>query len=56
MLGGRVLKKDLNTILEIGTRVPEHGALKPWKIKIVQGKTRKYLDEEIIFDWIDIFS
>ncbi len=45
---GRVLKKDLNTILEIGTRVPDHGALKPWKIKIVQGKTRKYLDEEII--------
>ena len=48
MLVGRVSKKDLNTILEIGTRVPDHGALKPWLIKVIQGKTRKYLDEEII--------
>ena len=48
MLVGRVLKKDLNTILEIGTRVPDHGALKPWFIKVIQGKTRKYLDEKII--------
>ena len=39
---GRVLKKDLNTILEIGTRVPDHGALKPWKIKIVQGNWDKF--------------
>ena len=45
---GRVLKKDLSTILEIGIRVPDHGALKPWFIKVIQGKTRKYLDEEII--------
>ncbi len=48
MLVGRLLKKDLNIILEIGTRVPDHGALKPWTIKVIQGKTRKYLDEEII--------
>ena len=48
MLVGRVLKKDLNIILEIGTRVPDHGALKPWFIKVIQGKTREYLDEEII--------
>ena len=48
MLVGRVLKKDLNTILEIGTRVPDHGGLKPWSIKVVQGINRKYLDEEII--------
>ena len=48
MLVGRVLKKDLNTILEIGTRVPDHGALKPWRIKVIQGIKRKYLDKEII--------
>ena len=48
MLVGKVLKKDLSTILEIGTRVPDHGALKPWFIKVIQGKTREYLDEEII--------
>ena len=45
---GRVLKKDLNTILEIGTRVPDHGGLKPWSIKVIQGINRKYFDEEII--------
>ena len=45
---GRVKKSDLKTILEIGTRVPDHGALKPWKIKVIQGKTRKYLDGIIL--------
>ena len=40
--------KGEKTILEIGTRVPDHGALKPWFIKVIQGKTRKYLDLEII--------
>ena len=48
MLVGRVLKKDLNTILQIGTRVPDHGGLKPWSIKVIQGINRKYFDEEII--------
>ena len=48
MLVGRVLKKDLSTILEIGTRVPDHGALKPWFIKVIQGKTREYLDSEVL--------
>ena len=45
---GRVLKNDLNTILEIGTRVPDHGGLKPWSIKVIQGISRKCFDEEII--------
>ena len=49
MAVGRVSKKDLNTILEIGTRVPDHASLKPWKIKVISGSKRKYLDEEIIF-------
>ena len=48
MMVGRVIKKDLNTILEIGTRVPDHGALKPWRIVIIQGGKRKYLDEQIL--------
>ena len=49
MIVGRVLKKDLTTILEIGTRVPDHGGLNPWKIKVIQGSQRKILDEQIIF-------
>ena len=48
MMPGRVIKKDLITILEIGTRVPDHGALKPWRIVIIQGGKRKYLDEQIL--------
>ena len=48
MAVGRVKKSDLETILKIGTRVPDHGALKPWKIKVIQGKTRKYLDNIIL--------
>ena len=27
-------KKDLETILAAGIRVPDHGALNPWKIKV----------------------
>ena len=45
---GVVNNSDLKKILEIGIRVPDHGALKPWKLKVIKGKTRKYLDEEII--------
>ena len=48
MIVGRVLKKDLTTILEIGTRVPDHGGLNPWRIKVIQGSQRKILDEQII--------
>ena len=49
MMVGKILKRDLNTILQIGTRVPDHGSLKPWKISIIQGRMRKFLDEEVIF-------
>ena len=45
---GKVYKKDLNSILQIGTRVPDHGNLKPWKIKVIQGKVRKHLDKNIL--------
>ena len=42
-------KKDLNSILQAGIRVPDHGALSPWKLKVIQGKARKKIDEEVIF-------
>jgi nitroreductase len=41
-------KDDLDSILKAGVRVPDHGALNPWKLKIIQGKIRKKIDEEII--------
>ena len=46
---GIVKKKDLDTILRVGLRVPDHGALKPWRLKLIQGKMRRFLDENIIF-------
>ena len=41
-------KKDLNSILQAGIRVPDHGALSPWKLKVIQGASLKRIDEEII--------
>ena len=42
-------KKDLNSVLQAGIRVPDHGALCPWKLKVIQGEARKRIDDEVIF-------
>ena len=42
--------KHLEKILEAGIRVPDHGALNPWKIKVITGDKLKYIDENIILD------
>jgi len=39
---------DLDKILAAGIRVPDHGALNPWKIRVIVGEKLKILDEEII--------
>jgi nitroreductase len=31
-------KKDIDTILAAGIRVPDHGALSPWKLITIQGQ------------------
>ena len=41
-------KNDLNLIIEAGIRVPDHGALNPWKLKVIQGDALKNIDEKII--------
>ena len=46
---GNVTEDHLRQILEAGIRVPDHGALKPWKLKVIRGATQKQLDEEVIF-------
>ncbi len=38
----------LDLILKAGIRVPDHGALNPWKLKVIMGKSLKYIDENII--------
>ena len=40
--------EDLNKILAAGMRVPDHGALNPWKISVIKGDKLKLIDENII--------
>ena len=44
----KIPDNHLNIILNAGIRVPDHGALHPWKIKVIKGKSLKYVDENII--------
>ena len=48
MLPGKVTESDLNDILECALRVPDHGALSPWKLVVIQNDMRKTLGEEIL--------
>jgi nitroreductase len=43
-----ISEEDLDTILQAGIRVPDHGALSPWKLKVIQGKALKEIDENVI--------
>lgn len=43
-----ILESDLKDILECGLRVPDHGILSPWKIKVIKGKSRKTLGNEVL--------
>ena len=49
MARGNVTEDHLRQILEAGIRVPDHGALKPWKLRVIRGATQKQLGEEVIF-------
>lgn len=48
MQPGAVNPEHLQQILTAGIRVPDHGALKPWKLVVLAGDTRRRLDEEVI--------
>ena len=43
-----ISEDDLNIIINAGIRVPDHGALNPWKIKVIKGNKLKLIDEEVI--------
>ena len=49
MRSGKIDKDHLRQILSVGIRVPDHGALKPWRLVVITGAKRKQIDEEIIF-------
>jgi len=48
MLPGKVKDNDLRDILECALRVPDHGALSPWKIVVIQNDMRKTIGEKIL--------
>ena len=48
MVAKTVPEEDLKKILAAGIRVPDHGALNPWRIKVITGEKMKFIDEEII--------
>ena len=39
-------REQLNTILEIAARVPDHRKLEPWRFIVIQGDARKKLGEK----------
>ena len=49
MARGNINKDHLRQILSVGIRVPDHGALKPWRLVVITGAKRKQIDEEVIF-------
>ncbi len=48
MKEGRVLDEHLKNIIECGMRVPDHGALNPWKIIIIANEKRSELGKKIL--------
>ena len=48
MMPNEIIQSDIDKILAAGIRVPGHGALNPWKIKVIIGEKLKKIDEGII--------
>jgi nitroreductase len=48
MAPGTVKPVHLEQILTAGIRVPDHGALKPWKLVVITGDARQQLDKTVI--------
>ena len=49
MIRGNIDKDHLRQILSVGIRVPDHGALKPWRLVVITGEKLKQIDEEVIY-------
>ena len=48
MRNNPIKEDDLQTIINAGIRVPDHGALNPWKIKVIKDNKLKVIDEDVI--------
>ena len=44
----KIPDEHLEMILTAGIRVPDHGALNPWQLKVIKGDSLKKIDNEII--------
>lgn len=40
-------QEDLQTLLTIATRVPDHGKLTPWRLVVIEGENRRRAGEEL---------
>ena len=49
-----IKENDLNQIIQAGIRVPDHGALNPWKLVIIQGEQLGKIDKEVEFSLANI--
>tara|TARA_B100001057_G_scaffold196377_1_gene197060 strand:+ start:134 stop:712 length:579 start_codon:yes stop_codon:yes gene_type:complete len=49
MAPGKVDPAHLEQVLNVGIRVPDHGALKPWRLVVISGEARRRLDETVIY-------
>ena len=45
---------QLNEILEIATRVPDHGKLAPWRFVIFEGEARAKVGEKFVSRWAEL--
>ena len=50
MLPKKIPDNHIKEILDAGIRVPDHGALNPWKLIIIQGEKLVKIDQEIILN------
>ena len=48
MGAGKIADEHITNIIKCGLRVPDHGALNPWKITIVKGIYRKKFGEQVL--------
>ena len=44
----KIPDEHLEMILTAGIRVPDHGALNPWRLKVIKGDSLKKIDNEVI--------
>ena len=50
MISNQVNEDDLDDILSCGIRVPDHGALNPWELIVIEGDAKLRIGNDILAD------